>query len=162
MFKLVQTVQEIRIMPMSKSGEFDNQTITQVQQEYFLKDLFNRQDCEYHFKKAGIKSFNGSLILFQYDNKIIASAQLKNVEKYDKIKNKKFSGEITFYKDTIQVFEPIDENELKKIDQNFKKFSNVKQFLGVNNFKQLDVNILKQLIDLMQSKKHQYDMKFTI
>ncbi|MGH4139453.1 hypothetical protein [Clostridium sp.] len=81
MFILIESVQEIRIMPMSKNGEFDNKTIAEVQKEYFLKELFNRQDCSYHFKKIGIKNHNGSLILFQYDNKIIASAQLKNVEK---------------------------------------------------------------------------------
>lgn len=155
MFILDKKVEEIRIIPMSRSDEFDNQTIEEVQQQYFLNDLVYRQDCKYYYRKSGINSIKGSLILFQYDNKIIASAQLKNIEKYDEIQGGQYGeyrGAITFYDETIQVFTPIEVDELKSIDLNFKKFSQTKQFIDVNN--------LKQIIELLKGKKRQYDMTY--
>ncbi|MBV1819988.1 hypothetical protein [Clostridium cochlearium] len=155
MFILNKTVPEIRILPMSKSNEFDNESIEQVQQEYFSNDLVYRQDCKYYYRNSGIKSRKGSLILFQYDNKIIASAQLEGVEKYDKVKSGEYgeySGGIGFYKDTIQVIHPIEANELKNIDSNFQKFSQTKQFL--------DINKLNQILDLLEGKKKQYNMSY--
>lgn len=155
MFILNKTVPEIRILPMSKSDEFDNESIEQVQQEYFLNDLVYRQDCKYYYRKSGIKSRKGSLILFQYDNKIIASAQLEAVEKYDKVKSGEYgeySGGIGFHKDTIQVIHPIEANELKNIDSHFQKFSQTKQFL--------DINKLNQILYLLEEKKKQYNMSY--
>lgn len=155
MFILNKKVEEIRIIPMSRSDEFDNQTIEEVQQQYFLNDLVYRQDCKYYYRKSGINSIKGSLILFQYDNKIIASAQLKSIEKYDEIQSGQYGeyrGAIAFYDETIQVFTPIEVDELKSIDPKFKKFSQTKQFIDVNN--------LKQIIDLLNYKKKQYDMTY--
>ena len=155
MFILKNVVPEIRIIPMSKSTEFDNETIEQVQQQYFLNDLIYKQDCKYYYRKSGIKSRDGSLILFQYDNKIIASAQLRDVEKYEEIKEGKYgeySGEIAFYKETIQVFKPIEANELKNIDRRFNKLSQTKQFLNTKK--------LKQFLDLLKGKKKLYNMTY--
>jgi 5-methylcytosine-specific restriction protein A len=155
MFILNNVVPEIRIIPMSKSDEFDNETIEGVQQEYFFNDLIYRQDCKYYYRKQGINSRDGSLVLFQYDNKIIASAQLKDVEKYDDIKvgeYGEYSGAIVFYKETIQVFQPIEANELKNIDLKFNKFSQTKQFLNINN--------LEQILNLLKDKKKQYNMTY--
>ncbi|MCD2347197.1 HNH endonuclease [Clostridium guangxiense] len=141
-------VPEIRIMPMS-TEEFNNELIEEVQEEYFLNCLTYREDCKYYYRKQGINSSNGSLILFQYDNKIIASAQLNGIQndKYGEYK-----GSILFYKDTIEIFQPIEANELTNIDCKFQRFSNSKQFL--------DINKLSQILSLLEDKKKQYNMSY--
>ncbi len=141
-------VPEIRIIPMS-TEEFHNESIEEVQQEYFLNCLTYRENCKYYYRKQGINSSNGSLILFQYDNKIIASSQLNGIEN-DKCGE--YNGSILFYKDTIEIFEPIGSNELKKIDSKFKNFSQAKQFL--------DINKLSQILSLLEDKKKRYGMPY--
>lgn len=119
---------EIRIIPMSEE-EFENKTIVQIQQDYFVNDLPNRPQCEYNYRASGLSSCDGSLVLFQYKNRIVASAIFKESVKYKEPLEGIYKGYLSFYKDTIQILNPISSEELKKFDNNFEKFSNVKQYL---------------------------------
>lgn len=73
----------IKILPMSSKEEFPGMSIEDVQNAYFLGELINDQSGMYYFKKTGMNAIEGSLVLFQFDNMIIASAQLLSIEKFD-------------------------------------------------------------------------------
>jgi hypothetical protein len=118
---------EIRILPMSKTLEFENANYEDVQREYFLDKLINQNECKYNFRSSGMNCAPGSLILFQYDNLLIASAELIEVIKYDKPIEGLYKGAYAFNTESIKVFEPISLHEINKIDGNIIGFSQVKQ-----------------------------------
>lgn len=77
----------IRILPMDKKNEFQNKNHKYVQEEFFLKKVPEREHNSnralYCFKKFAFSKDtplnNDTLILFQFDAKIIAMAELENI-----------------------------------------------------------------------------------
>lgn len=139
---LLKNVPEIRILPMSKNTEFYDAQTDIVQNEFFMKDLQFRESCRYHYKNSGINCEDGTLVLFQYDNKIIASAQVKEIEREQ---TEEYKGAICFYRKTIQIFEPFSVDEITKIDSNIRVFSQAKQ--------RININYLESIIQLIQNRK---------
>lgn len=136
---------EIRLLPMSVAFEFPDMDYKEIQNQFFLNDLIYQKKGEYLFRKYGMNAEEGSLVLFQIDNKIIASANLIKVDKFKKVKYKLYKGAYYFDVDTIKVFEPITANELYEIDSNFKRFSQVKQHI--------DSSKHELIMDLINSKE---------
>lgn len=122
---------EIRILPMNVE-EFPNMGIEEIQIEFFQNKLIYEQKGKYRFKKRGMNASKGALILFQIQNKLIASANLLNVEKYEKEKDG-YGGEYCFDINSIRVFEAITPEEIAKIDKKIKRLSNSKQRLDISN-----------------------------
>jgi hypothetical protein len=58
----------VRILPMDSELEFNDRTIEQVQQSFFLKTLVGdgRPPGMYHYREAGLKAEHGTIVLFQY------------------------------------------------------------------------------------------------
>lgn len=137
-------ISEILIIPMNKAIEFENMSIEKVQQKYFMDDLKNRDNCLYFYIKKGVNCGNNSMLLFQYDNSIIASAILKEIIKYDPPRNGVSHGALSLIKDSIQIFDPINAQELNVIDNNFQKFNRIKQVINIT--------ALDSLIDLIAKK----------
>ena len=76
----------VRILPMDKEYEFENATFQEVQNDFFLNELPSRKDIngqgKYCYKKQSMKADEGStLVLFQYNNQIIACADLNRIVK---------------------------------------------------------------------------------
>lgn len=117
----------VRVLPMSSKIEFPGMTIEEVQSSYFLDQFINEQKGIYHFKKAGMNALEGSLILFQFENMIIASAKLLEILRFDIPVEGKYYGAYKFDVDSIKVFVPITITELNKIDSNITSFSQAKQ-----------------------------------
>ena len=120
----------IRILPMSKA-EFPEMDIENVQNEYFLGDLIEYQQGKYYYRNSGMNAVDGSLVLFQFDNMIIASAKLSSIERYYTPKKGKYYGAYIFDINTVQVFLPITLTEINKIDNNITKFSQSKQRVNI-------------------------------
>lgn len=139
-------ISEIRIIPMNKATEFDNMSFEEVQHDYFLNNLKNRDNCLYFYLKSGINCKNNCLLLFQYDNSIIASAIMKDQIKYDPPRDGVSYGAFSLFKDSIQVFDPISARELQLIDNNFHRFSRAKQ--------SMDIKSLNRLLALITAKKN--------
>lgn len=119
----------IRILPMSKKIEFKN---TVSIQDFFLNDLRLREDGEYCYKKQGIRANEGStLILFQYDNKIVASADLVKIEKFNKIENG-YKGALYFNPKSIRVFDELNNEEINNIFNTSIKFGQTKYYLDTS------------------------------
>ncbi len=141
---LNRSIPEIRILPMSKSLEFDNRSIEQVQMEYFQYTLPNRANCKYYCREVSIKSISGSLILFQYDGAIIASAVFDHIEEYQQPIEGVYHGAICFKRDSIRIFQPIFYEELHRIDSTVIRFSQTKQRLNPES--------MPQILDLIAQK----------
>lgn len=97
----------IRILPMSSKEEFPGMSIEDVQDYFFLEKLIER-DGIYYFRKVGMNTPGGSLILFQ------------------------------FYIDTVKVFQPITLAEITRIDSNITRFSQSKQEIYSSFMSEID------------------------
>lgn len=86
-----------------------------------------------------------TLVLFQINNKLIASANLESVEKFDEEVEGLYKGAYFFDIDSIKVFDPINARELAEIDKSFKSFSQVKQ--------RIDSSKYDQILSLINSKE---------
>lgn len=118
----------IQIIPMSKD-EFEGMSIEEVQTNYFMNELINRNECLYYYRSKGIKNQKNTMLLFQYDNHIVASAILKQTLHFDKPIEGGYKGAWELEKDSIQIFIPITCDELRLIVPKIKKFSQAKQVI---------------------------------
>lgn len=109
---------EIRILPMSKKlKDFEGATIEEVQ--YFFKNGFiSRNKGAYRYQEQGINALEGSLVLFQFDNHIIASAEY--------IRDDKEKRKLYFKIDTVNIVTPISGKEIKEFWKDFNGFTQAK------------------------------------
>ena len=119
---------DIRIIPMNKE-EFANKSIEQVQCGYFKGELINENKCEYYYRTKGIKCEQNTLFLFQYDNHIIASAILEEIEIFPPDTKGEYRGAWKLKQDSICVFEPITCEELQYAVPELSRFSQAKQII---------------------------------
>lgn len=117
---------EIRIIPMSKE-EFANKSVEEVQNDYFKDELINENKCEYYYRTKGIKCEQNTLFLFQYDNHIIASAILEEIEQFPSETKGEYRGSWKLKQDSICVFDPITCEELQYVVPELSRFSQSKQ-----------------------------------
>lgn len=108
---------EIRTLPMSKEG-FKGWDYAQMQIHFFMEQL--KESKKYRYYNNKMNTNLGTLILFQYDGEIIASATyLNTIEKIDG----EYKGYYEFDIDSIKIFKPIKKEELieeLKLDKDFK------------------------------------------
>lgn len=140
-------INEIRLLPMSSKYEFPDMSYKEIQNNFFLNTLINERDGHYHFRNSGISAPTGSLILFQIFSSVIASAKLVKIIKHDKPIDGIYYGTYVFDSKSIRVFEPILAEEIKKIDNNFNNFTQVKQKIDSSKYKEI-----MSLIELKSSQ----------
>lgn len=134
---------EIRILPMSKILEFQDYSAEDIQQKYFLGDLIKGQKGFYFFRKNGMNCAPGSIILFQFDNEIVASGTLKAIHKYDNPIDDIYKGSYEFFTDSIEVFYPISLQEFRVAVPAIKRFSQANQKISFSN-----LDNINNLIDI--------------
>ena len=118
---------EIRIIPMSMDDpEFVGKTIEQVQNDFFMDSLPNKENGWYYYARVGLDAKSGDLLLFQMQNQIIATAVLDMVLKFGRPTDEGNHGTYVLYKDTIKTFKPISVEELKKYIKGFESFNQSK------------------------------------
>lgn len=122
----------IRILPMNSREEFPEISIEDVQKNYSLGNLNDNREGLYYFRKTGMNACEGCLVLFQFDNLIIASANLQSIEKYDSPIEGQYYGAYKFDIKTVRIFQPITIAELNKIDSSLTRFSQSKQEINVS------------------------------
>ncbi len=122
---MIATSQPIRILPMTLAG-VEARTIEEAQSQFFLKTLPVRKGC-YYYDTSGLDAKLGTIVLFQCDNRIIASAVLE--------KRERLGGKLYFDVDSIKVFDPVGPALLRDVwPGKFKGFSQVKQSLNAKAF----------------------------
>ncbi|MEK5174571.1 hypothetical protein NST63_15370 [Heyndrickxia sp. FSL W8-0496] len=140
----IATIPAIRLLPMSETDpEFTGKSI-EFLQEWFVNVLPNRK---YNFKK-GMNTDSGTLVLFQYQAHVIASAILEKKIRYDEEKKGGYKGAYSFIPESIAVFTPITSEEIKVIWGQFKGFN--------QSLQELDVNMYELLSKLLLSKNIRY------
>ena len=116
----------IRIVPMSMYDSiFEGKTIEEIQNWFFKDHLVNFEKGWYWYAKSGLNSNEGDLLLFQMQNKIIASANLKQVLVFKKMTEDGCKGALLV--DDVKIFKPIEKDELTTFISDFKSFNQSKQ-----------------------------------
>ncbi len=129
----------IRILPMSKEeDEFKGLTVDEVQSQYFLADLPFRQDGRYYYRTSGLEADAGTIVLFQYDKKIIARAIFEGSEPFKQPDHGGYHGTLKFRIDSIRVFDPVGPDILLELWPEFGGFSNVKLKLNATAFPEFE------------------------
>ncbi len=121
----------IRVLPMSSNEpEFQGKTAQEIQAEFFLGTLRTSEEPgKYYYHSSGLDADPGTVVLFQYEGQIIASAVLIGIERFDETEEG-YRGAFQFDVGSIRVFDPVNAARMKKIwPTDFKKFSHAKPSL---------------------------------
>src|SRR5262245_36270951 len=101
----------VRILPMDSKEEpgFVGRTAEEIQHHFFLTELVRpgRPPGRYCYHKLGLRAEPGTVVLFQYGGKIIASAVLLSVEQFDAPEPGGHAGAFHFDVQSIKVFDPV-------------------------------------------------------
>jgi hypothetical protein len=130
------TLPDVRILPMDAQLEFEGRSIEEVQQTFFLKELLGagRPPGKYWYREAGLVAEPGTVVLFQYEGKLIASATLIGVERFKTPEGGTYKGALYFDVNSIQVFDPVSADVVSAIWPEFKGFSHVKWSLNPKGY----------------------------
>lgn len=129
---------------MVHPGGFSGEDIEKVQQSFFLERLPDDRKGRYRYLKKGLNATQGTMVLFQYDNHIIAAARLEKVEPYDKPDSQGYRGALAFVQSSIRVFKPVSLRQIQDIWPKVKRFSQSQWILGADKYSAFQ-KILKQV-----------------
>lgn len=142
---------EIRIFAMSKDEpRFKNKTYLDVQTDFFKGDLVKakakekeKEKCEFLYYRNGIKISGDTLVLFKFDNQIIASAIVTDCKKKSEVRHGvEHKGALYIDDSTIKVFKPISISKLLKEIPNLKYSTRGSSKIEIEN-----LDIIIQLIN---------------
>jgi hypothetical protein len=130
-------IPSIRILPMSdKLDGFRGRSIEDVQKDIFLRKLPARKG-RFPYRSSGLNAEPGTVVLFQFKARIIASAVFLRDEKFDKPVNE-CGGEMSFDVKSFRTFVPLDVEAMRKVWPNFRGFGHVKQYLNPTLYSQFN------------------------
>jgi hypothetical protein len=107
---------------------FRGRSIADVQARLFLRDL-PRRNGRYRYPSAGLNAEPGTIVLFQYKARIIASATFLRDEKFARPVDG-CSGAIYVEVASIRTFDPLDLAAMRRAWPSFRAFGHVKQYLN--------------------------------
>ena len=127
-----ESLPDVRILPMDSQLEFEGRSIEEVQRSFFLKQLQGegRPPGKYWYREAGLNAESGTIVLFQYDGKLIASATLVEVERFEAAEGETYKGALYFDPKSVRVFDPVGSDVVSAFWPEFKGFSRVKWSLN--------------------------------
>jgi hypothetical protein len=122
-------IPSVRILPMSdKADGFRGRSIEAVQGGCFLRALPARKG-RYRYPSAGLNAEPGTVVLFQYRARIIASAIFLRDEKFERPVGG-YGGALCFDVESFRTFDPLDAAAMRKVWPGFRGFGHVKQYLN--------------------------------
>ncbi len=134
---MVDLTPAIRILPMS-TEEFEGRTAEEVQSQFFLTELPSREGGQYYYRTAGLVAEISTIVLFQYDKRIIASAVFERRERFAQPEGL-YHGSLHFDIDSIRVFDPVGPDLLHEVwPEEFHGFSNAKLQLNGEAFPEFE------------------------
>ena len=126
---MAREIPAVRILPMSdKTKGFRGKGIEEVQREVFLRGL-PAMNGRYRYPSAGLNADPGTVVLFQYRARIIASAVFLRDEKFERPIGG-YGGEMYFDPASFRTFDPLDALAMRKVWPGFRAFGHVKQYLN--------------------------------
>jgi hypothetical protein len=146
----------LRLLPMNKLEEWKDWEISDVQKYFLLEELAITRKGKYHYKSAGMKAEPGTVILFQFNNKVIGMADLIGIKKSDDPEyfdnatrfnnDPDYKGAYYFDPFSIRTFDPVSKEQMIRIwgddfiDKGgkehpaFERFNQTKQFLDPEKY----------------------------
>jgi hypothetical protein len=122
-------VPAVRIMPMSdKAKGFVGRSIESVQAGCFLRDL-PRMQGRYRYPAGGLNAPAGTIVLFQFKARIIASGVFVRDERFEK-PVRGYAGVMHFEAGSFRTFAPVDVEGMRAVWPSFRGFGHVKQHLN--------------------------------
>jgi len=119
----------VRIWPMSdKAPGFVGRSIEDVQRKTFLRDLVKSKG-RFRYRSSGLNAPAGTVILFQFKARIIASAVFLRDEKFERPRGG-HGGAIYVEVGSVRTFEPVDVEGMRKVWAGFRGYGHVKQWLN--------------------------------
>jgi len=132
----------IRVLPVSREDpEIDSYPdVGALQQGFFLQKFRNRtRDGRFHYKTKGLQTDPGTLVLFQFEREIIASAIfVKGLRRSIKEGGTFYKGVLYFDVDSIRVFDPVPWETVCHIWPNAKSPSHVKYDLEPSRYTEFE------------------------
>ena len=123
----------VRIWPMSDKLEgFRGRSIEDVQANVFRRDLPAMKGL-WSYPRVGLSAEPGTVVLFQYRARIIASAVFLRDEKFDRPKGG-CAGALHLDPASIRTFDPVDADAMRKAWPAFRKFGHVRQLLNPTRY----------------------------
>ena len=107
---------------------FRGKSIAQVQADCFGRDL-PKAGGTFSYRAAGLNAPAGTVVLFQFQARIIASAILLRDEKFNTPRAGR-RGRLHFDANSIRTFEPLDLAAMRRIWPGIRPFGHVKQMLN--------------------------------
>lgn len=136
-------VPAVRILPMSsREKSFRGRSIEDVQAGFFLQELPFPPKCgRFRYPTTGLHAEPGTIVLFQYEAKIVASAVLDRSERYDQPEHG-YRGAMWFDVGSIRTFDPVDAEVMRTIWPEFHGFGHVKQHLDPGKYARFEKRLV--------------------
>lgn len=136
----------VRILPMSPHQKsFRDRSVEDVQQGFFLNELPSPlKNGRFRYPTSGLSAEPGTVVLFQYEGRIIASAIFERHERFEQPQDG-YKGALWFDPKSIRIFQPVGPDEVRAIWPEFRSFGHVKQYLDPTNYSAFE----KQLIGVV-------------
>ena len=129
-------IPSVRILPMSdKADGFRGRGIEDVQAGLFLREL---PACggRYRYPSSGLNAEPGTIVLFQYRARVIASGVFLRDEKFERPVGG-YGGALHFDVATLRTFDPLDAEAMREVWPSFRAFGHVKQYLNPARYSML-------------------------
>lgn len=144
MFSLLENIPAIRLLPMSeKDPAFAGKSLEEVLSWF----KFYLPNNTYQFKRK-MDTPEGTLVLFQYQSRLIASAILEEIVSYDELNPYGYTGYYQFSSHTIAAFDPLSFGEVHRIWNELKSFNQSSQ--------KLDLEKYSEFKELLTSRNFRY------
>src|SRR5688500_2873022 len=127
------SVPSIRIFPMSeRRAGFRGRGIADVQRRVFLGDLPLKCDGRWRYASSGLNAPAGTVVLFQFRARVIASAVFLRDEKFARPRRSGSvrGGVLHFDPASFRTFAPLDDAAMRRVWPAFRAFGHVKQHLN--------------------------------
>jgi hypothetical protein len=132
----------VRILPMSSKLEgFEDLSILDVQERYFL-DRLPKGGGQFQYQSSGLHAGTGTVVLFQFRARIIASAVFIRDERYEEPVGG-HAGALWFKPESFRTFDPVDVAGMQKAWRLFRGFGHVKQALSPGQYPEFKKGLRK-------------------
>jgi hypothetical protein len=115
-----------------KISGFRGRSIEDVQAHVFLRDL-PAMKGRWRYPRVGLSAEPGTVVLFQYRARIIASAVFLRDEKFERPRAG-YGGALHFDPASLRTFDPLDADAMRKSWPAFRGFGHVRQFLNPTRY----------------------------
>ncbi len=113
---MTKPIPAVRILPMSANQRsFRGRTVEDVQTGFFLEELPRPpKNGRYRYPTSGLNAKPGTVVLFQYQNRVIASAVFEHHERFNQPENG-YQGALWFDVQSIKTFDPVGPVQMRNL-----------------------------------------------